>query len=90
MINAAFGTGNFYFGARPDAGLRRPEKVAAPKGAAMIAIIKFLRLETGEAAVEYGLLLALVVLVVVGSISFLGIKVRDTLYNNIAANFPGF
>jgi Flp pilus assembly pilin Flp len=56
----------------------------------MVAIIKFWRLETGEAAVEYGLLMALVVLAVVGSISLLGSKVRDNLYNNIAANFPGF
>jgi pilus assembly protein Flp/PilA len=47
-----------------------------------IARIATLRLETGATAVEYALMLALIAIVVVGAVTFLGQSV-----NNVFANF---
>ncbi len=51
----------------------------------MRRIIGFCQDESGVVASEYGILISLIALAVVGSISLLGTNVRDTLYMKAAA-----
>ena len=51
--------------------------------------VKFLRVEEGPTAVEYAVMLALIVVVCIGAITTLGQKANDTFANislNIAAS----
>jgi Flp pilus assembly pilin Flp len=54
----------------------------------MTAITRFISADSGVAAVEYGLLLALIVLATIGAMGTLGTVVKETLYDRIAARFP--
>jgi pilus assembly protein Flp/PilA len=45
-------------------------------------IIWFTHEEDGQGMVEYGLILALIVMVVIGSLSFLGDTINRQLYEN--------
>ena len=47
--------------------------------------VKFLRVEEGPTAVEYAVMLALIVVVCIGAITTLGQKANDT-FSNIALN----
>jgi pilus assembly protein Flp/PilA len=49
------------------------------------AVIRFLRAESGATAIEYGLIAALVILVIITAVSFLGANLQNTLYSGIAA-----
>jgi len=48
---------------------------------------KILRNETGASAVEYGLLVALIAAVIIGSVTAFGTGLRD-LFNSLVAMFP--
>lgn len=50
-------------------------------------IEKFLHSENGATAIEYGLLMALVFLAIVGSVSAVGTGVVTTLYDKVQAAF---
>ncbi len=52
-----------------------------------IAMQKFLRQEGGTTAIEYGLIAALIVVVIIGAIVALGNGVSTTLYTGIANLF---
>jgi pilus assembly protein Flp/PilA len=55
----------------------------------MKAFLKsFLDDESGATAIEYGLVAALIAVVITGAITTLGVGVRDTLFNKIAAAMP--
>ena len=43
--------------------------------------------DQGASAVEYGLLVALIAVVIVGAVTLLGTKLSD-MFNNIAGNLP--
>jgi pilus assembly protein Flp/PilA len=48
---------------------------------------KFVADESGATAIEYGLIAALIALVLVGALTALGPKVAGT-FNNVGANMP--
>ncbi len=48
---------------------------------------RFSREETGATAVEYGLIVGLIAVVIIAAITLLGGTLRD-LFNNIAGNLP--
>jgi pilus assembly protein Flp/PilA len=49
---------------------------------------RFLTDESGATAIEYGLIAALIAVVIVTAVSALGTGIRDTLFNNIVAALP--
>jgi pilus assembly protein Flp/PilA len=49
------------------------------------AIVAFLRSEDGPTAVEYAVMLALIIVVCIGAITTLG-KNANSVYNNVALN----
>jgi Flp pilus assembly pilin Flp len=55
----------------------------------MAAIARFISAESGIAAVEYGLLLAFIVMATVIGMGALGTAVRDLLYQRIADQVGG-
>ena len=57
-------------------------------GSTMSAFIKrFTKDESGATAIEYGLIAALIALVLVAALSVLGPKIAGT-FNNVASNMP--
>jgi pilus assembly protein Flp/PilA len=43
---------------------------------------------SGATAIEYGLIAALIAVVIVTAVGAVGVKVRDTLFTNIAGALP--
>jgi Flp pilus assembly pilin Flp len=52
-----------------------------------LSIQRFLGCECGATAIEYGLIMALVFLAIVGSVGALGKSVMDVLYNKLQTMF---
>lgn len=44
--------------------------------------------ESGQSLAEYGLILALAVLVAIAALEFLGTSVKEKLYNDIVNSYP--
>lgn len=49
---------------------------------------RFLADQSGATAIEYGLVAALIAVVITGAVTTLGVNVRDTLFAHIAAAMP--
>ena len=56
-------------------------------GIAVKRIIEFLKDERGVTALEYGLIAALIAVVIIGAVTALGIKVEGT-FNEVATQMP--
>jgi Flp pilus assembly pilin Flp len=55
---------------------------------AMAEIIRFWQSESGAVAAEYGLLIALITLAILGAVTTFGTTLRDKLYGEVIAKFP--
>ena len=52
----------------------------------MEKVITFLSNESGASAVEYGLLVALIVVVIIASVTTFGMSVNESLYQKLVNN----
>ena len=50
-------------------------------------IVRFMREEDGATAVEYGLMVALIALVIIGAVTLLGTNLRGT-FTTVAGSIP--
>jgi len=56
---------------------------------AMAEIIRFWQCESGATAVEYGLLVACISLVIIGAVTTFGIRIKENLYEKVINNLNG-
>ncbi len=56
---------------------------------AMAEIIRFWQCESGATAVEYGLLVACISLVIIGAVTTFGIRIKENLYEKVVNNLNG-